>query len=59
MQTYVTVLDLNSGTIDIYPTDETVNSETINEFLHDRGHKESECSWMRTDKLDLKIHTAS
>ena len=56
MTMYVTVLDLNSGTIDIYRTDEIVNSETINEFLHERGHKESECSWMIADKLDLKIH---
>ena len=54
---YITVLDLRSGTIDIYPTDEIVNSETINEFLHERGHKESECDWMSTNKLDLKIHT--
>lgn len=54
---YITVLDLSSRTIDIYPTNEFVTSESIDEFLHERGHKESECSWMSTDKLDLKIHT--
>lgn len=47
------VCDYSTCSVDFYYIEDNVVTE---EFLKDKGYRESEISWMRADNLDVNCH---
>ena len=53
---YITILDCSTGEVHIHEYEKDNEKDAV-DILTDLGYRESDCSYMCTDKLKLTIHS--
>ena len=53
---YITILDYSTKKVHIHPYEKNNEKDAV-DILTDLGYRESDCSYMCTDKLKLTIHS--
>lgn len=52
---HIAVMDFSNCSVNFYRTKKKIDDDNISIFLTEKGHKESECHWIYSNKLIINL----